>query len=102
MRTGAEILRVVLEYEQLTRGGKSRTESAHLLARKNAQFSAKFFEALVMLDPNAEASEIKKHRFDDLIPGMILQQEVRTTSGTLVVSRGQEVTPMLIFKLKNS
>jgi FixJ family two-component response regulator len=102
VRRGAEILRLILEYEQLTHRGVSRTESAHRLALKNRQFSPKFFETLVMLDPNAESSEIKKFRIDDLTPGMILQQEVRTRSGLLLVSRGQEVTPMLIFKLKNS
>jgi hypothetical protein len=102
MRTGAEVLRLILEYEQLTHRGVSRTESAHLLAMKNRQFSPKFFETLVMLDPNAEDSEIRKHRIEDLTPGMILQQEVRTRSGLLLVSRGQEVSPMLIFKLKNS
>ena len=102
VRRGAEILRLVLEYEQLTHRGMSRTESAHTLAQKNRQFSPKFFETLVMLDPNAEESEIKKCKMDDLTPGMILQQEVRTRTGALLVSRGQEVTSMVIFKLKNS
>ena len=102
VRRGAEILRLILEYEQLTHQGVSRTESAHQLAMMNRQFSPKFFETLVMLDPNAEDSEIKKHRIEDLAPGMIMQQEVRTKSGLLLVSRGQEVTSMLIFKLKNS
>ncbi len=102
MRTGAEILRMILEYEQMTHRGISRTETAHVLARKNPQFSSTFFETLVMLDPNAEGSEINKRRIEDLTPGMILQQEVKTRSGKLLVSRGQEVTSMLIFKLKNS
>ena len=102
VRRGAEILRLILEYEQLTRRGVSRTESAHRLAMANRQFSPKFFETLVMLDPNAEESETKKYRIEDLAPGMILQQEVRTKSGLLLVSRGQEVTSMLIFMLKNS
>lgn len=102
MRTGAEILRLILEYEQLTQRGVSRTESAHRLSLRNRQFSPKFFETLVMLDPNAEESEVGKRRIEDLSPGMILQQEVRTRSGFLLVSRGQEVTSMLIFKLKNS
>lgn len=102
VRRGAEVLRLILEYEQLTHQGMSRTESAHSLAMKNRQFSPKFFETLVMLDPNAEESEIGKRRIEDLNPGMILQQEVRTRTGLLLVSRGQEVTPMLIFKLKNS
>lgn len=100
MRTGAEILRLILEYEQMTHQGESRTESAHRLAMKNRQFSPKFFETLVQLDPNAEDSEVRKRRIEDLTPGMILQQEVRTKAG--VLSRGQEVTSMLIVKLKNS
>jgi hypothetical protein len=54
MKTGAEILRLILEYEQLIRKGMSRTESAHHLAMRNRNFSPKFFEALVTLDPNAE------------------------------------------------
>jgi hypothetical protein len=31
---------------------------------------------------------------------MIIQQEVHTREGALLVSNGQEVTPALIFKLK--
>jgi len=32
---------------------------------------------------------------------MIIQQEVRCTGGGPLISRGQEVTPTVIFKLKN-
>ena len=70
MRTGAEILRLILEYEQLIHGGTSRTESAHQLSMRNRNFSPKFFEALVTLDPNAEESEIRTCRIEELIPGM--------------------------------
>jgi len=100
MKMGAEILRLVLEYEQMIHRGASRTEAAHQLAMKN-KFRADFFEALVALDPNAEDAEIRRCRIDDLTPGMIIQQEVRCTGGALLISRGQEVTPTVIFKLKN-
>jgi CheY-like chemotaxis protein len=101
MRTGAEILRLILEYERLIHRGVSRTESAHQLSMRNRNFSQKFFEALVTLDPNAEDSEIRKCRIEELTPGMILQEEVRSTTGGLLVSRGQEITPTVIYKLKN-
>lgn len=101
MRTGAEILRLILEYEQLIHRGMSRTESAHHLAMRNRNFSPKFFEALVTLDPNAEDAEIHKCKIEDLKPGMMLQEEVRSTTGGLLVSRGQEITPTVIFKLRN-
>ncbi|HKF01220.1 MAG TPA: HD domain-containing phosphohydrolase [Candidatus Sulfotelmatobacter sp.] len=100
MKTGAEILRLVLEYEQMIHRGTSRTEAAHQLAMKN-KFRADFFEALVALDPNAEDAETRRCRIEELTPGMVIQQEVRCTSGALLISRGQEVTPTVIFKLKN-
>ena len=53
------------------------------------------------LDPNAEEGEIRECRIEELSPGMITQQEVRTYEGALLVSKGQEVTPALISKLKN-
>ncbi len=53
------------------------------------------------LDPNAEEGETKKCRIEELSPGMIIQQEVRTLDGALIASKGQEVTSAVIFKLKN-
>jgi hypothetical protein len=101
LRLGAEILRLTLAYEKLIHKGASRTEAAHSLARQNKNFSPEFFHALVTLDPNAEEGEIRKCRIDELSPGMIIQQEVRTSEGALLVSKGQEVTSPLLFKLKN-
>ena len=98
---GAEILRLVLAYERLIHKGSSRTEAVHMLTRQNPTFNREFFQALVALDPNAEAGEIRNCRVEDLAPGMIVQQEVRTHDGALLVSKGQEVTPTVIFKLKN-
>jgi response regulator RpfG family c-di-GMP phosphodiesterase len=101
IRLGAEILRLVLAYEKLIHKGTSRTEALHLLTRQNAKFSPAFFDALVTLDPNAEEGEIRKCRIEDLVPGMIVQEEIRTSDGGLLVSKGQEVTPTVISKLKN-
>jgi len=101
MRLGAEILRLTLAYEQLIHKGTSRTEAAHRLASQNKSFSPEFFEALVTLDPNAELGEIRKCRIEELSDGMIIQEEMRTGEGALLVSQGQEVTAPLLIKLKN-
>jgi response regulator RpfG family c-di-GMP phosphodiesterase len=100
IRQGAEILRLILAYERLIHKGISRSEAVHLLSRQNKDFSADFFEALVTLDPNADEGEIRNCRVEDLVPGMIIQQEVRTPDA-LLVSKGQEVTAPLLLKLKN-
>ncbi|MFI5096192.1 MAG: response regulator [Candidatus Acidiferrales bacterium] len=101
MRLGAEILRITLAYEKLIHKGVSRTEAAHTLARQNKNFSSDFFHALVTLDPNAEEGEIRECRIEDLALGMIIQQEVRTGEGALLVAKGQEVTSPLLSKLRN-
>ncbi|HYM77283.1 MAG TPA: response regulator [Candidatus Dormibacteraeota bacterium] len=101
MKQGAEILRLILAYEQEIHKGTSRTEAAHNLSRQNRNFSPAFFQALVTLDPNAEAGETRKSKIEDLTPGMIVLEEVKTVSGTLLVSKGQEVTPAVVTKLKN-
>jgi hypothetical protein len=101
MRLGTEILRLTLAYEKLIHKGTSRTEAVHTLSRQNKNFSPEFFHALVELDPNSEEGEIRKCRIDELSPGMIIQQEVRTYEGALLVSKGQEVTSALLSKLKN-
>jgi FixJ family two-component response regulator len=101
VRMGADILRLVLAYEQLIHKGKSRTEAVHTLTMQNKGFTPAFFEALVTLDPNAEEGQTQKCRIELLAPGMIIQDEIRTSEGGLVVAKGQEATPPLILKLKN-
>ncbi|HXC43342.1 MAG TPA: HD domain-containing phosphohydrolase [Candidatus Dormibacteraeota bacterium] len=101
IQQGSEILRLTLAYEKLIHQGKSRTEAAHTLSRQNKGFSPDFFQALVTLDPNAEEGEIRRCRIEDLVAGMIIQQEVRSADNVLLVSKGQEVTPPLVLKLKN-
>ena len=101
VRMGAEILRLVLAYEKLIHKGVSRTEAVHSLTMQNRGFSREFFDALAILDPNAEEGEIQKCRVELLSPGMIIQNEIRTGDGALVVSKGQEATPPLMLKLKN-
>ena len=101
MRIGAEILHLTLDFEKLISQGSSRTEAAHALSRQYKKFSPRVFQALVELDPNAEEREIRRCWVNELSPGMIVQEDIHSFTGLLVVSKGQEVTLPLIIKLKN-
>ena len=101
IRQGAEMLHVVLAYDKLIQKGTSRTEAAHWLSRQTQDLTSEFFQALVLLDPNAEEGEVRKCRVQDLVPGMIVQQDLRAPDGSLLVSKGQEVTAPLLLKLRN-
>jgi len=101
IRDGAEIVRMILTYESYIHKGFSRTETMHRLARLNPKPSPELFNALVALDPHAEEEETRACRIEELAPGMIIQQEIRAADGTLVISKGQEITSTVIFRLKN-
>jgi CheY-like chemotaxis protein len=101
LRLGTGILQLTLAYEKLIHKGTSRNEAVHALSRQNKNFSPEFFRALVELDPNSEEGETRQCRIEELSAGMIIQQEVRTGDGALLVSKGQEVTSPLLIKLKN-
>jgi hypothetical protein len=55
----------------------------------------------VELDPNSEEGEIRQCGIEALSSCMIIQQEMRTGEGTLLVSKGQQVTSTLLSKLQN-
>ncbi len=101
MRLGAEILRVVLTFDELVRTGNSRTEAANKVARQNRDLDPRIFHALVELQPESDKREVRSCSTEDLSIGMILEQDVRTSGGLLLVAKGQEITFPLILKLKN-
>lgn len=102
MRLGAEILRATLAFDELLCKDMSKTEAAHRVLRQNRDLDPRIFQALVELEPEIEDREMRSCAIDDLATGMILQQDVRTHAGALMVAKGQEVTFPLILKLKNS
>lgn len=101
MRLGAEILRATLAFDELLCRDMSKTEAANRLLRQNRDMDPRIFQALVELQPESDEREVRTCALEHLSTGMILQQDVRTHAGMLIVAKGQEVTFPLILKLKN-
>ena len=101
MRLGAQILQVALGFDDLLRKGLSRVEAATRLARQHRGLDARIFEALVELEPETADKQVRRLPIDQLVPGMIVEEDIRTGAGVLVVAKGQEVTSPLILRLKN-
>lgn len=100
MRLGAQILSAALMFDRLLRKRHSRVEAAHYLTRKFEGLD-NIIEALMELEPEVAGQGTQTVCIADLSAGMILEQEVRTKTGLLVAAKGQEVTPLLLLKLKS-
>jgi HD domain-containing protein len=101
MRLGAELLRVALAFDALVREGISRSEAAHNVARQNQGLDARIPVALMEVEPEDQEKEVRPCRIEEISPGMIIDEDVRTESGLLIIAKNQEVTPSLVLKLKN-
>ncbi|MGB2606554.1 MAG: HD domain-containing phosphohydrolase [Candidatus Sulfotelmatobacter sp.] len=101
MRLGAELLNVALAFDTRVRRGSSRTEAASAVGRQHSDLDPRVMMALVEVEPEAHEKKVRTCRIEEIRPGMVIDQDVRTEAGYLIIARNQEVTPSVILKLKN-
>jgi response regulator RpfG family c-di-GMP phosphodiesterase len=102
LTANALVLMIVLEYDALTsKGERDETAIATLRARgeaKNAPLLAHLAALEGMPDSGRQLREI---RLCEVLPGMIILDDVRTDVGTLLVSRGYEVSSSFVDRVRN-
>ena len=100
IKTGAVILQIAIAFDKLKEQGLSHLEAiAELQASR--KFDARIVKALETLEPQRAAMEPRVVEISSLEPGMILDEEIRSTIGLLLAAKGQEVTYPLVVRLKN-
>ncbi|RLB44109.1 MAG: histidine kinase [Deltaproteobacteria bacterium] len=97
----ARILKVALDYDALHSAGKDPKEIYSELISRNGKYDPKVLRALEMTLGLEVKYEIKEIRVGQLVSGMILAEDVCSTEGRLLVSKGQEISPALCERLKN-
>jgi response regulator RpfG family c-di-GMP phosphodiesterase len=101
--TGARILALVLEYDNLVTQGHSMDVAVQTLRQRPTRYGAQMIEQFathVGAGP-AGGSELREMPLRSVQPGMIIMQDVRTHMGTLLVARGFEVSTTFIERIPN-
>jgi len=102
LRMGANLLRACLAFDGLVTKGISKNDAADRLSREHKSFDPRIFHILAELHGEVQQTEVRSCDVEDLIPyDMILEEELRSKTGLLLVAKGQEVTSTLILKLKS-
>ncbi len=100
IQTGAVILRVAIAFDELKVQGRSDLQAvAELLARP--EFDARIVETLPTLPAVNADMDRQRVEIGSLQPGMVLDEELRTSSGLLLAGKGQEVTYPLAVRIRN-
>jgi response regulator RpfG family c-di-GMP phosphodiesterase len=98
---GARILRLVHDYDDLTARGTSGQFALNLMQKRASRYDPYLLEKLTVV-VNGEGYHVTRSvKVAELNPGMVIEADIKTGSGTVLVMRGQEVTPTLLARIRN-
>ena len=90
---GARILHVVLAYDELKSQGWSEVSIDENLRGQKNRFDPRVLEAFAACIEETGASKVMRMPIKEIKDGMRIEEDVKTTTGILLVCHGQEVTP---------
>jgi response regulator RpfG family c-di-GMP phosphodiesterase len=98
---GARILKLAIDSDTLQWGGLTAIETLAELHKHQDQYDPDALTALHAVIGLEETAEIREVALTNLRTRMILAGDITTIDGTLLVSKGQEVTASMLQRLKN-
>ena len=99
---GTRILGLVLEYDALIAQGHAANVTMQTLRGRTGRFGETLVEQFSShVGAGVSTDELRDMPLRIVQPGMIIMQDVRTHMGTLLVTRGFEVTSLFLERARN-
>ena len=97
---GAQLLKIAQDFDDaMLRGGDVDTVLNHML--KRSEYNPEFVTALEQVEVAQDAAQIRLVSVSQLRTRMIIDANVHSKSGLLLLAKGQEVTASAILRLHN-
>lgn len=102
VRIGGPILKLAGDFDTLINQGNSAQLALDILRGRPGRYDPTLLDAFIAIrSATGQRRAIKEVAILALQVGMVFAEDVRTKSGALLVSRGQEVKPGLLERLYN-
>jgi response regulator RpfG family c-di-GMP phosphodiesterase len=98
---GARVLKIVGDYDALEASGLEPDAAVGTLKARRGRYDPKLLDVFVRLKTDATPRGLSELGLASIRPGMFLAKGVTSTSGLLLVARGQEVNVGLLHRLRN-
>jgi DNA-binding response OmpR family regulator len=99
--TGATLLRVAIEWDFLVRQGLSPEAAVDEIRKSLPNLHVTVATLLAEMDPGERRGNTLECDPADLVEGMVLQDDVLTGDGTILIRRGRRLTWTIIEKLRS-
>jgi hypothetical protein len=97
---GGRILKILVDFDQLENSGKSAEQALNILHGREGWYDPQILDALAKVLSSNAGYALREVRVDQLESGMLLAEDVQSQRGMLLVAQGQEVTPVLVTRLR--
>lgn len=98
--TGARILGIALEFDSLTSTGLDTDEAVQMLRARETRYGKEMLDKFSAHVGAADANvEVRLLPLSEVEADMILMQDLRSPSGTLLVSRGYKITGAFLERI---
>lgn len=101
IQLGGQILKAVIDYDLLLFRGIPHAEALKELTKKSNIYNPEIVDLLKRIRVKAKPVQIVSLKFQDIVPGMIAEEDVFAKNGTLIIPKGQEITWPIIQGLNN-
>jgi len=98
---GAKILKLALAFDDLKMKSLSTEHAIARLHTRRGEFERELVDGLNDIVDPVQRLVLRKVSTLKLAVGMIIEQEILTAEGVLLVAKSQEITPALLAKLEN-
>jgi hypothetical protein len=98
---GGQILKICIKFERLIREGIPHVTAIEILARNPREYDPELVAALSGLPTEVLPCDAQDVPVDQLLCRMVLDEDLRTKDGMLLVTKGVEITETILTRIHN-
>jgi response regulator RpfG family c-di-GMP phosphodiesterase len=98
---GSQLLKVVIDYDTLAETGQEPGDILSVMITRSGFYNPRILRVLVDVTPSLPSMDRREVRVSELEYGMIIDDDIKTHEGLLLLRRGQEITETVLTRLHN-
>ncbi len=97
---GGRILKILVDFDQLESSGKTPGQALGIMKGRQGWYDPMALGVLEKVLGMQSGFKLRQVRIDQLETGMLLAEDVISLRGMLLVAKGQEISPVLMTRLR--
>jgi len=96
---GAQVLKAAIDFDRFCKKGAHPLEALDKMRRDSGKYMPEILAAMAAVEETAPVWEVRQVPVSELTAGMIMEEELRSEQGLMILGKGQEVTATFAERL---